>query len=170
MWVQSNQEVTTFETAKMNKKTMLKQITRLIMPQLLALSCANCADGESGTQQFSGNASWYGVPFHGKKTASGEIFDMNKLSGAHKTLPMMTKVMVENPKTGKSTVIKVNDRGPFVKTRVMDLSRGGAKELGYLDHGTAYLDFTVLPKSAKSEKSDAAKSSQPTVTEKPESK
>jgi rare lipoprotein A len=100
-------------------------------------------------QTFSGNASWYGVPFHGKKTASGEIFDMNKLSGAHKTLPFMSKVMVENPKTGKSAVVKVNDRGPFVKTRVMDLSRAGAQQLGYISHGTAFLDFTLLPKGGK---------------------
>jgi rare lipoprotein A len=94
---------------------------------------------------FTGNASWYGVPFHGKKTASGEIFDMNKLSGAHKTLAFTTKVLVENPKNGKSVIIKVNDRGPFVKSRIMDLSRKGAEDLGYLSHGTAHLDFTILP-------------------------
>jgi rare lipoprotein A len=74
---------------------------------------------------------------------------MNHLSGAHRTLPLQTKVMVENPKTGKSAIVRVNDRGPFVKSRVMDLSRQGARDLGYIDHGTAYLDFTVLPKSSK---------------------
>lgn len=128
---------------------MLKQAARLMTAQLLIFNWAGYATAESGPEQFSGNASWYGVPFNGKKTASGETFDMNKLSGAHKSLPLLSKVMVENPKTGKSAVIKVNDRGPYVKTRVMDLSREGAKSLGYLDHGTAYLDFTVLPKSAK---------------------
>jgi rare lipoprotein A len=94
---------------------------------------------------FSGNASWYGIPFHGRKTASGQIYDMNKLTAAHKTLPFFTKVLVENPKNGKSIFIVVNDRGPFVKSRVMDLSRKGAEDLGYLSRGTAQLDFTVLP-------------------------
>jgi len=129
------------------------------MLQLLTLSCADYALAESGSDQFSGNASWYGVPFHGKKTASGEIFDMNKLSAAHKTLPLVTKVMVENPKTGRSTVIRVNDRGPYVKGRVMDLSREGAKTLGYIDHGTAFLDFTVLPKSARADSTRSETSS-----------
>src|SRR5262249_30194415 len=107
------------------------------------------ADSPKTPNQFSGNSSWYGVPFHGKKTASGEIFDMNKLSAAHKTLPLPTKLMVENPKTGKTAIIKVNDRGPYVKTRVVDCSREAAKTLGYIDHGTAYLEFTVLPKADK---------------------
>jgi len=144
---------------------MLKHIAGLLILEALTLGCLSQA-ADSEAQQFSGNASWYGVPFHGKKTASGEIFDMNKLSAAHKTLALPTKVMVENPKTGKAAIVKVNDRGPYVKTRVMDLSRGAAKDLGYLDHGTAYLDFTVLPKTAKS---DAGKSD-PKVTEKPKAK
>lgn len=111
---------------------------------------------DDGEPNFSGNASWYGVPFHGRKTASGEIFDMNKLSGAHKTLPLISKVLVENPRTGKSTVVRVNDRGPFVKTRVMDLSREGARKLGYLEHGTAYLDFTLIRKSATVSKASSS--------------
>lgn len=114
----------------------------------IVLAPAGCAvAAEDSDSSFSGNASWYGVPFHGRKTASGEIFDMNKLSGAHRSLPFATKVLVENPKTGKSAIIKINDRGPFVKTRVMDLSRKGAEDLGYMSHGTAHLDFTVLPPS-----------------------
>jgi rare lipoprotein A len=120
----------------------------LVAAFLAGLGSSAPAFAEGG-QTFSGNASWYGVPFHGKKTASGEIFDMNKLSGAHKSLPMQTKILVENPRTGDAAVVKVNDRGPFVKTRVMDLSRQGAVKLGYISHGTAFLDFTVLPKSSK---------------------
>jgi rare lipoprotein A len=125
----------------------------------IALTVLTSATNADTQESFSGNASWYGVPFHGKKTASGEIFNMNKLSGAHRTLPMLTKVMVENPKTGKSAIVKVNDRGPFVKTRVMDLSRQGARDLGYIDHGAAFLDFTVLHKTAKSTPSDNKSSS-----------
>jgi len=141
---------------------MPKQVARLIMLQALTFACVGYVRADSGPEQFSGNCSWYGVPFHGKKTASGEIFDMNKLSAAHKSLPLVTRVMVENPKTGKSAVVRVNDRGPYVKGRVVDMSREGAKTLGYLDHGTAFLDFTVLPKSAKADstKSDTRSSAQ----------
>ncbi len=98
---------------------------------------------------FSGNASWYGKELQGKKTASGELFDMNQLTGAHRTLPLKSKVLVENPKNGKSTIIEVNDRGPFAKKRVMDLSRHGADQLGYLSNGSAHLDFTPIHKAVK---------------------
>jgi rare lipoprotein A len=123
--------------------------TMIVTALFAGLTASSPAVFAEEGQTFSGNASWYGVPFHGKKTASGELFDMNKLSGAHKSLPMQSKVLVENPRTGKAAVVKVNDRGPFVKTRVMDLSRQGAVDLGYISHGTAFLDFTVLPKSTK---------------------
>lgn len=116
------------------------------------------ADGSSASKDkgddkpdFSGNASWYGMPFHGKKTASGEVFDMNKLSGAHKTLPFPTKVMVENPKNGKSVVIRVTDRGPFVRGRVLDLSREAAKRVGIFP-GVGYVEATVI--SSKSTAQD----------------
>ncbi|MBS1992160.1 MAG: septal ring lytic transglycosylase RlpA family protein [Cyanobacteria bacterium SZAS LIN-3] len=96
------------------------------------------------SKNFSGNVSWYGVPFHGKKTASGKIFDMNKCTSAHLKLPFFTKVLVEDPKSGKSVVVTVLDRGPYVKTRVMDLAREAAKQLGILGKGIAYVDCTVL--------------------------
>ncbi len=95
-------------------------------------------------KHFSGNVSWYGPHFNGKKTASGEIFDMSKKTAAHRTLPFFTKVLVEDPKTGKTVVVKVNDRGPFVHSRVMDLSREGARQLGTLLHGTAYVDCMIV--------------------------
>lgn len=101
-------------------------------------------EGQQAVKSFSGNASWYGIPFHGKKTASGEIFDMNKLSAAHLTLPLPTRAIVEDPRTGNAVIVKVNDRGPYVKTRVMDLSREAARELGTLPRGVAYIDVTVL--------------------------
>lgn len=93
---------------------------------------------------FSGNVSWYGIPFHGRKTASGKIFDMNKLSCAHRTLPFGTRVQVENPRTGQSVVVEVIDRGPYVKGRVMDLSREAARRLGTLLGGIAYVNCLVL--------------------------
>lgn len=111
-------------------------------PQAILLADASADEKEKGPT-FSGNASWYGIPFHGKKTASGEIFDMNKLSAAHKTLPFPTKVMVENPKNGQACVIRVTDRGPFVRGRVLDLSREAAKRVGIFP-GVGYVEATVL--------------------------
>jgi rare lipoprotein A len=95
-------------------------------------------------KSFSGNISWYGPGFHGRKTASGELFDMNKLTAAHLTLPFGTRVLVEDPRTGNTVIMKVNDRGPYVRSRVMDLSREGARELGTLQRGTAFVDCLIL--------------------------
>ncbi len=103
------------------------------------------ADG-TVPKQFSGRVSWYGPGFDGKKTASGELFDMKKSTAAHLKLKFGTKVLVENPRTGKTVVVKVNDRGPYAKGRVMDLSRGAAEKLGTLLGGVAFVDCTVLDK------------------------
>ncbi len=97
--------------------------------------------------KFSGNASWYGVPFHGRRTASGVIFNMNKLTCAHKTLPFYTKVLVEDPRTGKTVIVSVLDRGPFVSNRVMDLSRQAARDLGTLLGGVRWVDCVVIDDS-----------------------
>lgn len=95
---------------------------------------------------MSGNASWYGVPFHGRKTASGEVFNMYRCSAAHKTLPLITRVLVEDPRTGNTVMVRVNDRGPYVGTRIMDLSREAARELGTMNRGVYYIEATVLGK------------------------
>ena len=110
----------------------------------------DAAESAEKPVSFSGNASWYGIPFHGKKTASGEIFDMYKCSAAHLHLPLPTKCLVEDPRSGNAVIVKVNDRGPYVKTRVMDLSREAARELGTLPRGVAYIDVTVLESKHKS--------------------
>ncbi len=81
----------------------------------------------------SGNASWYGRQFQGKKTASGDTFDMHELTAAHKTLPLNCFIKVTNKQNGKSIVVKVNDRGPFSSNRILDLSYGAAKRLGIND-------------------------------------
>ncbi len=99
---------------------------------------------KSGGKTFSGKASWYGPGFNGKKTASGEIFDMNKYSAAHLKLPFKTKVQIEDPRTGKTVIVKVNDRGPYVKTRVLDMSKGAAVKLGTISRGVAFIDCLVL--------------------------
>lgn len=85
----------------------------------------------------TGAASWYGRQFHGRKTASGETFDMNAMTAAHRSLPLNCYIRVTNRNNGKSVVVKVNDRGPFHGNRVVDLSYGAAKQLGITSAGTA---------------------------------
>lgn len=92
----------------------------------------------------TGGASWYGLKFHGHKTANGEIFDMFALTAAHKTLPLPSFVRVTNVKNGKSAIVRVNDRGPFHSTRIIDLSYGAAKKLGYHKYGVADVKMEVL--------------------------
>lgn len=84
-----------------------------------------------------GVASWYGDDFHGKLTANGEVFDKRRLSAAHKTLPLPTLAEVENLENGRRIIVRVNDRGPFVDDRVIDLSHGAADELGFTGKGLA---------------------------------
>lgn len=93
---------------------------------------------------YNGVSSFYGKKFHGRKTASGETFNMNGLSAAHKTLPMGTMLKVTNPETGKSVVVKVNDRGPYEKGRSLDLSQGAAKKIGLDRKGTGEVEIETL--------------------------
>lgn len=85
----------------------------------------------------SGRASWYGGKFHGRKTASGERFNMHSMTAAHRSLPFNTYLKVTNKNNGKSVVVKVNDRGPFHGNRVLDLSYGAAKKIGLVNRGIA---------------------------------
>ena len=89
----------------------------------------------------TGTASWYGRQFHGRKTASGDTFDMNGLTAAHRSLPLNCFIRVTNRNNGKSVVVKVNDRGPFHGNRVLDLSYGAAKQLGITNSGTANVNI-----------------------------
>jgi rare lipoprotein A len=101
-----------------------------------------------------GSASWYGKKFHGRPTASGERFDMYKKSAAHKTLPMGTHVLVLNLSNKKSSVVRINDRGPFVKGRIIDLSYAAAKEIGLLDPGVVKVKIVALGKEVGRLQSD----------------
>ncbi len=92
----------------------------------------------------TGLASWYGRESHGRKTASGEVFDMNGMSAAHRTLPFGTRIRVTNLENYKSVIVTVNDRGPFVKTRIIELSQGAARELGFTAQGTATVKIETL--------------------------
>ena len=83
----------------------------------------------------TGVASWYGPRFHGRRTANGEVFNQNKLTAAHRNLRFGTKAEVTHVRNGKSVEVRINDRGPYVKGRVIDLSRGAAERLGMKDRG-----------------------------------
>lgn len=100
----------------------------------------------------SGKASWYGSFHHGKKTASGERFNMHGLSAAHRTLPLGSMIAVTNKSTGKTITVKVNDRGPYHGNRILDLSKGAAKELGMISSGVGNVEITVLSRPDKKSK------------------
>lgn len=93
---------------------------------------------------FHGNASWYGPDFHGKSTSNGETYNMYDMTAAHKTLPMNTIVKVTNKNNGKSTVVRINDRGPFVETRIIDLSNTAARNIDMVGAGTAPVKVEIL--------------------------
>jgi len=107
---------------------------------------AIAAAGASISGRFSGNASWYGPHFHGRKCSDGTIFDQEGMTAAHRSLPFGTKLLVMNRRTGASCVVKVNDRGPFIGGRVIDLSKGAARQLNMLGSGVAMVDCIVLGK------------------------
>jgi rare lipoprotein A len=96
-----------------------------------------------------GKASWYGEAFHGSPTASGEIYDMYKKSAAHKILPLHTYVEVTNLSNRRSTLVRINDRGPFVKGRVIDLSYAAAKEIGLIGPGVADVKVVALGREVR---------------------
>jgi len=93
---------------------------------------------------MEGLASWYGGKFHGRLTSSGEVFDTNEMTAAHKTLPFGTMVKVTNLENGLSAVVKINDRGPFVEGRIIDLSRAAADQIGMVGEGVARVSLTIV--------------------------
>ncbi len=95
-------------------------------------------------EKFYGIASWYGPNFHGAQTSNGEYYNMYGHTAAHKTLPINTIVKVTNLANGKSTTVRINDRGPFVKDRIIDLSYQAAQEIGVIKHGTAKVELEVI--------------------------
>jgi rare lipoprotein A len=125
-------------------------VPRRILLALLAAVTAACAPKVTmpvpaviGAEE-RGLASWYGHPYHGRRTASGEIYDMNAMTAAHRTLPFDTWLHVENLDTGKSTRVRVNDRGPFVDGRVLDVSRAAGIELGAMTSGVVPVRLRVV--------------------------
>ena len=92
-----------------------------------------------------GKASWYGTEFHGKRTANGETYNMYDMTAAHKTLPFDTYVSVRNLENNKTAIVRINDRGPFARGRIIDLSYSAAKKLGIVGPGTTDVEIVALP-------------------------
>lgn len=95
-------------------------------------------------QTVSGAASWYGGKFHGRRTANGETYNMHALTAAHPNLPFGTEVLVTNEINGKSVIVRINDRGPFVGNRVIDLSHAAANRIGMVNDGVARVKLEII--------------------------
>jgi rare lipoprotein A len=111
----------------------------------LALSGCTTLKPREPAYQEQGMASWYGPGFHGKTTSNKEIYDMHDMTAAHRTLPFGTHVMVTNLENGRSVVVRINDRGPFVNDRIIDLSYAAAQQLDMLGPGVVKVRVEVLP-------------------------
>lgn len=119
---------------KINYETYVSKISRI--PNFMR---------EKEVKSVYGYASWYGKFFHGRLTSSREIYNMFDLTCAHRKWSFGTLLMVENTLNGKSTIVRINDRGPYIKGRIIDLSYGAAKELDMVDHGVVLVRITFLP-------------------------
>jgi rare lipoprotein A len=111
---------------------------------LLFFFATACASSRTGVEIQKGEASWYGPGFHGKKTANGETFNKNKFTAAHRTLPFNTLVKVINTENGKSVLVRINDRGPYAKDRILDLSEAAAEKIGLKKTGTAFVSLVLV--------------------------
>jgi len=123
-------------------------VSVLLLP--LAVACSGnrkpaSAPPTLGVPIERGVASWYGPKFNGKRTASGERYDMNAFTAAHPSLPFGTKIGVRNTRTGREVMVRVNDRGPYSKNRVLDLSYAAAREVGVVGPGTASVEIYLVP-------------------------
>jgi rare lipoprotein A len=110
----------------------------------LPIAAAVAAGDDPVINTVVGLASYYGPGFHGRRTASGEIFDMHELVAAHRTLPLGTVARVTNLANGRSVVLRINDRGPYIKGRILDVSKGAAKVLAFLRAGTTRVRIDIL--------------------------
>jgi rare lipoprotein A len=109
---------------------MKVKVTALVALVIGSVACGLVSEASARNFKSSGLASWYGPGFHGRKTASGERFNTGAMTAAHRSLPFGTRVKVTNVKTGRAVVVRINDRGPFVGGRVIDLSHASARAIG----------------------------------------
>ena len=120
-----------------------------------AMAMAEAASANPTDSIVTGIASWYGEPHHGRRTASGDIFDQDALTAAHPSLPFGTLVRVTNMENGRTVDVRVNDRGPTVRGRILDLSRAAAKKLGAIGAGLVKIRMQILPPRSKSKSARA---------------
>jgi len=132
-------------------KNILTRMSAMV-PLLFVAACNTTASNDPsitgsisqaslGKELQRGTASWYGPGFHGRKTASGERFNANDMTAAHRFLPFGTRLRVVNEENGRSVVVRVNDRGPFAHRRIIDLAKGPAQALGLTSTGTGYVSL-----------------------------
>jgi rare lipoprotein A len=122
-----------------------------ISSKVTSLPTPETSPPPKGRPVYIGNASWYGPGFNGKITASGSAFDETKFTAAHRTLPLGSKAKVTNLSNGKSVEVEINDRGPFARNRIIDLSQAAAKALGIIDHGVARVSVEALGTSVSAD-------------------
>ena len=131
----------------------MRMASRWLVCVLLLTGCATGRVSRVDTPVLNGSpvngqASWYGRQHHGKRTASGETYDMNKLTAAHRTLPLGTRVLVTNRDNGRTVEVRINDRGPFRRNRVLDLSYAAARQLGAVGEGVIPVTLQVVTSPA----------------------
>jgi rare lipoprotein A len=132
----------------------LSRLMKLALSLMILLTACACSKKELRYEAFEpermiryrevGLASWYGDEFHGRKTANGEVYDMYAMTAAHRTLPFHTRVRVTNLENGKKAEFRINDRGPFVSGRIIDLTYSGARAIGMLGQGTARVNVEAV--------------------------
>lgn len=128
------------------------RIAGLVLITALVAACGGRHITSTPGEHFTGVASWYGEPFHGRLTASGERYDMYGFTAAHRSLPFGTRLKVTNPDTGQTSVVTVTDRGPFVRGRHLDLSYGAAKQIGLVGEGVGRVAVEVLDRDMRYQK------------------
>jgi len=132
----------------MHKMPIHRGVKNLLVVLLIAASPSLFADTPpkpvTPVNELQGMASWYGGKFHGRLTSSGEIFDTNDMTAAHKTLPFGTIVKVTNEDNGKTALVKINDRGPFIEGRIIDLSMAAAERLDMIGQGVARVSLDIV--------------------------
>jgi rare lipoprotein A len=136
-----------------DQSTELPRVTDETIPRDVTIQKASIESSRKKSSKpvtkhaLNGRASWYGPGFHGKKTASGKIYDQHKLTAAHKTIPLGTKARVTNLENGSTVEVEINDRGPFIEGRIIDLSWAAAGVLGFVESGLAPVQVELIADS-----------------------
>lgn len=140
----------------LNKSTFIL----ILLFGFIATSCGTIRNAETVRTLDTGLASWYGPNFHGKLTANGETYNMDDLTAAHRSLPFNTVVKVTNLDNGRTVVVRVNDRGPYVGNRIIDLSRGAARRIDMEDAGVAHVRLELVEEGDRPVTRASAKSTE----------